>query len=113
MAKKTMFMLDLLNYAYELEFDERPDYERIKFLFRKILLDRNFLPEKKFDWSLRPGESFMRVNNDDRHSSISSCDIKSDEDPIDHGADEELRANINKQRFDYVGAKRYGYELLQ
>ena len=53
--KKTMMLLPLVKYAYALNFDEKPDYERIKFMFRKILIKRDFLPDRIFDWSLRSG----------------------------------------------------------
>jgi hypothetical protein len=32
-------MVEILSYAYNLEYEERPDYNRLKFMFKKILLD--------------------------------------------------------------------------
>ena len=74
-----MMLLPVMRYAYDLEFDERPDYERIKFMLRKILIKRDFVPDRVFDWSLRSGMQFARINHNENHSSISSCDIKSRE----------------------------------
>lgn len=56
LGPNTMILLPLLSYAYSLEYDEQPDYKRIKFYFQKILMDEDFYPDKKFDWSLRLGE---------------------------------------------------------
>ena len=50
-----MFLYPIIKYAYSLSFEEKPNYEKIKFMLKKILLDRNYLPENKFDWSLAPG----------------------------------------------------------
>lgn len=60
--KQTNFLYPLLKYSYRLEFEERPDYEKMKFLLKKILLERDYLPDNKFDWSLGPGQSFPKVN---------------------------------------------------
>lgn len=39
-----------LEYTYSLEFDETPDYNKIRFLLKKILLDNDLIPNNKFDW---------------------------------------------------------------
>ena len=72
-------MYPLLRYSYKLGYTETPNYDKIKFILIKILLDRNFKPDNKFDWSLGPGETFKRVDENDKHSSISSCDIEEHE----------------------------------
>jgi hypothetical protein len=46
-----MILEPLLTYAYSLKYDERPDYGRVSFNFEKILMDKNFYPDKKFEWS--------------------------------------------------------------
>ena len=33
-----------------LGFDEAPDYEHLRFLLQKCLLDQNIVPSKTFDW---------------------------------------------------------------
>jgi hypothetical protein len=68
-----------LNYAYNLEFDERPDYARLKFMMQKIMLDKEYIPLQRFDWSMQHREPQQRCNPNSRHSSISSCNIKSEE----------------------------------
>ena len=49
--EKTRFLQPLLEYAYSLDYEEEPDYERIIFMFKKIVLDMNEVPMKVFDWS--------------------------------------------------------------
>ena len=41
----------VLEYAYSLGFEEEPDYTKLKFLLKKILLDEEVVPHFKFDWS--------------------------------------------------------------
>ena len=69
----------MLKYAYKLEFSDTPDYNKLIFMLKKLLLERDYLPDNKFDWSLGPEDIFKRVDHDNIHSSISSCDIKSNE----------------------------------
>jgi hypothetical protein len=38
LTKKTMILLPFASYAYDLEFEERPDYEKLKFFLRKIIM---------------------------------------------------------------------------
>jgi hypothetical protein len=45
-------MAEILTYAYSLEYDERPDYNRLKFMMKKIMLDREYIPNNRFDWSM-------------------------------------------------------------
>lgn len=49
-------------------------------MLKKILLEIDYFPDQKFDWSLKPGENFVKVDRDDNHSSISSCGVSLDED---------------------------------
>ena len=51
--KKAKYLIPMLSHAYDLEFKEKPDYERLKFMFRKVLMDKDYLPDRIFDWSLR------------------------------------------------------------
>ena len=39
LSKKAECLVPMLSYAYDLEFKEKPDYERLKFMFRKVLMD--------------------------------------------------------------------------
>jgi hypothetical protein len=43
----------------------------------KILLEKNYIPDAKFDWSLGQGQNYKKLDPKSRHSSISSCDIES------------------------------------
>ena len=76
-----MFLYPLLKYTYSLEYDDKPDYEYIRFMFTKIILDHGFLPDQKFDWSFEDGGDYQMIDDEDRHSSISSCDVSENEDP--------------------------------
>ena len=51
LERKTMALKPVLEYAYNLEFEEEPEYEKLKFMLKKILLDENMIPIDKFDWS--------------------------------------------------------------
>ena len=105
-TQQTKFFYPLLKYAYRLEFEERPDYEKMKFMLKKILLERSFIPDNKFDWSLGPGQSFQRINKQSRHSSISSCDLKSQEANLqeDLPTNEKL-INLKKFKYNYHSEK--------
>lgn len=46
-----MILLPLLKYAYELKYDEEPNYSQLKFLLTKILLDKGHSLKIIFDWS--------------------------------------------------------------
>ena len=76
---QTKCFLPLLRYAYKLEFEERPDYRRIQFLMKKILLNRDFIPNNTFDWSIQQEDRDHR--NHGRLSSISSCGIPEEQLP--------------------------------
>ena len=51
----------------------------MKFLLKKVMLDRNYLPDQNFDWCLHQGEEFKQLDAADKHSSISSCELGEDE----------------------------------
>jgi len=44
-----------MTYAYGLEYEERPNYERMKFLCKKVIMDKGYVVDQMFDWSLRHG----------------------------------------------------------
>jgi hypothetical protein len=41
-----------------LEFEERPDYKKLRFMMKKIIIENNFVPDNKFDWNLNDEEEF-------------------------------------------------------
>ena len=44
---------ELLKYAYIIEFTEKPNYDHIRFMLKKILLDLNQIPSPAFNWKVR------------------------------------------------------------
>ena len=113
LSKRTKYLLPLLEYAYKLGFDERPDYTRMKFMFRKILMEKDYKPIVGYEWSLRQGENFEKINPNNRFSDISSCDINSNEEVYDDDAVNDLRSNINKQIFEYNKIKKPNFQLMK
>jgi hypothetical protein len=53
----------------------------LKFMFRKILLDKECIPDNVMDWSINK-KWIKRNNKNYAHSSISSCDLNTEEIPI-------------------------------
>jgi hypothetical protein len=49
----SIHFLPLLRYAYSLEFNEEPDYEKIRFMLKKIVLDIDQRPSDYFNWTLK------------------------------------------------------------
>ena len=41
---KSIHLTPLLEYAYKIEFDAKPNYDEIRFLLKKVLLDMNQIP---------------------------------------------------------------------
>jgi hypothetical protein len=101
-----------LKYAYCLKFEERPRYEYLRFLLKKILMERNLVHTLKFDWSLKSGEQFRPTDENDKHSSISSCDI-SDSEQVDDDCLEDMRKNIMKHSSDYNSKVKTAKELFE
>lgn len=40
-------------YIFSIKFDAEPNYSKIKFMFTQILLDRDMVPTRQFDWNQR------------------------------------------------------------
>lgn len=65
----------MLEYAYRLKFKERPDYQKMRFMIKKIMIESDFVPDNnKFDWSLKRGERFKKFDRRKDGSQISSCE---------------------------------------
>jgi hypothetical protein len=79
-------------------------------MLKKIIFEQNYIPDKNFDWTLRPNERFVKLDSDHDHSSISSCD-----DDISEGDDVEaqMRENIQRQLCEYSKRKHLSYPLFQ
>lgn len=56
-------------------------------MLKKVLMDRDLVVEQRFDWSLRHGEVFQKLDPTDKHSSMSSCDIDESQQVVDTDAD--------------------------
>jgi hypothetical protein len=70
-------------------------------MLQKILLDRDYIPDTCFDWSLAPGVSFPKIDPNDRHSSISSQGI---------GSTEEVECD-QKDRVENIAQMQVAYNL--
>lgn len=46
-------LLSFVKAVLELDFDEKPDYNRLRFLLVKGLLDQNVVPDRHYDWCER------------------------------------------------------------
>jgi hypothetical protein len=69
----------------------------MKFMMQKILLDKEYVPNNKFDWSYSSKEVFKKNNANSRHSSISSCDIECEDEPcIENPKKNGLIRNLTK-----------------
>ena len=44
---------NILEYAYDIKFEEKPDYAYLKFMLKKILLEMDHVPQKMFNWKSR------------------------------------------------------------
>ena len=44
-------LTELAEYSYSLSFKDRPNYNKIRFLLTKVLLDQDLVPSKDFDWN--------------------------------------------------------------
>ena len=78
--EKTKDYVPIIEELYALKFKDRPEYQKLAFMFKKILLDMHYLPVAIFDWSLTHGDEYQRI--DSYYSiSISSSGIDSDQEP--------------------------------
>ena len=75
--------------VYKLKFEEEPNYKKLRFLLLKVLLDRNEVPTKEFDWLYYPDENTDVLSGAD--SQMSSISL--DDDPDDEYEEEE-RLNL-------------------
>ena len=76
-------------------------------------MEKDYQPKVGYEWSLRHGENFEKIDPNNRFSDISSCEISSSEEVCDNGAVNELRSNINKQIFEYNKIKKPNFQLMK
>ena len=61
-------MISFIDEIFKLRFDEKPNYDKLKFNLVKILLDLNQTPNKVYDWN----EKYMKNKNRDSQSNEES-----------------------------------------
>ena len=49
----TEYFLDFAESIYALKFDEKPNYNHLRFLLQKNLMNKDMFPNKDFDWILK------------------------------------------------------------
>ena len=76
-------------------------------------MEKDYNPKVGYEWSLRQGENFEKIDPNNKFSDISSCGISSNEKVFDNGALNELRMNINKQASEYNKIKKQNYHLMK
>lgn len=47
------YFIDFAQAIYKLEFEEEPDYNFLRFLLAKNLLEQNTFPDNEFDWVIK------------------------------------------------------------
>ena len=50
MLTDTEYLTQFGEYIYDLDFNEKPNYNYLKFLLTKNLLDKNKYPNNNYDW---------------------------------------------------------------
>ena len=71
---KPSIIYPFLDYAYKLKFDEIPDYQKLRFMVKLVLIEQGFVPDNIFDWNLKGGITYKKF---DEASDISSCGCSS------------------------------------
>ena len=62
-GKRNQCLIQAADYIWSLGFEEKPDYNRVRFLFTKNLLDQNQAPSLMYDWNL---DAHREITNDIR-----------------------------------------------
>ena len=83
-------------------------------MLKKILLNRDFVPNNKFDWSLNPGENLSRNDKNQNPSSISSCGVPEEEQPwLENLQHLDRQKNIKRIKDDYSMESRPAEYLMK
>ena len=69
-------LIPLAEYIYSLEFAEEPNYNKIKFLITKNLLDCNIVPNYKYDWNNQLYLKYLDQKPEATEISRESMDIR-------------------------------------
>jgi hypothetical protein len=85
-TNQTQDLLPFLRYSYKLEYEQRPDYNKLRFMLKKVLMNKDVVPKNHFDWSVNQGNEDQgrkpkKSRKQRSNFSISSCDIGEHEQP--------------------------------
>ena len=69
-------LIPLAEYIYSLDFAEEPNYNKIKFLITKNLLDCNIVPNYKYDWNNQLYLKYLDQKPEATEISRESMDIR-------------------------------------
>jgi hypothetical protein len=83
-------------------------------MLKKILLNREFVPNNHFDWSLNPGDNLNFNERNQNNLSMSSCGIPDEEQPWNENVNHHDRQkNIKKIKDEYSMASRPAEYLMK
>ena len=87
----------------------------LKFSLKKSIMNEGYVPDSMFDWSLGLGEECAKINPDDCHSSISSCNIGETEEVNmdDDEAEDQLWYNMDRLESEYTWEKKTHHHLME
>ena len=63
-SQNCLYLKDFCQKIYDLKFKEKPDYDYLRWLLKKNLLDIDVAPNKQFDWIQKLEEGKFSHMND-------------------------------------------------
>lgn len=93
-SPESKHFLKFINNIFNLEFEEKPNYEKLRFMLVSELLDLGESPSKKYDWNENMFSS-SRQHQLRQQNNISQESIEFNEEEMDEGA------GINNQNQEY------------
>ena len=69
-------LIPLAEYIYSIGFEEEPNYNKIKFLITKNILDIDMVPNFKYDWNLELYSSYIEQKDVPTELSRDSMDVR-------------------------------------
>jgi hypothetical protein len=65
---KCEHLIDFMEEAYEIKFKEEPNYNKMRFLLEKNLLDKTIVPSQRLNWygisNPLPAVNFNEISNE-------------------------------------------------
>ena len=83
LCKDAQFLLPFAKAVYKLGFDEKPNYNQLKFMFQKNLMDKDLVPDKEYDWEriiAQPDSGRIHILS---NAQISECSIEINSQDLD------------------------------